>query len=314
MTPGFDVSYEQAAITVRTRKFILVSTALHLLLLLWMMVFKTITPDKPGLTEITWIEPPKPAPVELPNVLAKSGEASSKETPKEHPTLHKIKQLFRRPTPVADIAPNPQKDVAVDKIQQRLATLQRKRTDKPDDIAALTTPNPIGRPRLAGVAEPTHKKKPNELARTETGTPTPIELQRTKRKTQKAAILPSPVVDSQIDRAKPEVTESTAQRELAGAMMTGPVADRPIVSYTRPEYPEWAKDEAVEGSVTIYFVVLPNGTIKENVMVEKTSGFGDFDTNAINALLTWRFEPLPSGSTGEQWGTITFNYRLSDLN
>jgi TonB family protein len=69
----------------------------------------------------------------------------------------------------------------------------------------------------------------------------------------------------------------------------------------------------VEGSVTIYFVVLPDGRVKENIMLQKTSGFSDFDDNALNALKMWRFKPLEGGATGEQWGTITFHYRLTDF-
>jgi len=316
LIPGFNTSEEQTAITVRTRKFTLVSIALHLLLLLWMVVFKTIAPEKPGLTEITWIEPVEASPAALPNVIARSQDASMPEVRKKRPSLNKIKELFRRETPVADIAPTPQKDTAaMDKIQQRLATLQRKKVEKPNEIATLTTPSPAGRPRLAGVSnEQKPTREATDLTRSETTKSTPITLQRTRRKTQTAAIVPSAIADTQIERAKPDKTGSTAQRELAGAKMTGPVADRPIVSYTRPTYPDWAKDEAVEGSVTIYFVVLPSGRIKENVMVEKTSGFSDFDNNAVGALLTWQFEPLPGGTTGEQWGTITFHYRLSDLN
>jgi TonB family protein len=77
-----------------------------------------------------------------------------------------------------------------------------------------------------------------------------------------------------------------------------------------PEYPEWAKREAVEGSVTLYFVVRPDGGVKENVVIQKTAGFGDFDENARLAIRAWRFEPLRNGRTGEQWGTITFHFRL----
>jgi TonB family protein len=79
-----------------------------------------------------------------------------------------------------------------------------------------------------------------------------------------------------------------------------------------PEYPEWAKREAVEGSVTLYFVVRSDGTVKENVVIQKTAGFGDFDENARLALRGWLFEPLRGGRTGEQWGTITFHFRLRD--
>jgi len=90
----------------------------------------------------------------------------------------------------------------------------------------------------------------------------------------------------------------------------GPVADRALLAHEKPIYPEWAKSQAVEGSVTLYFVVRPDGRIKENIMVEKTSGFEEFDLNAIRALRGWKFEPVPAGATGEQWGRITFHFRL----
>jgi TonB family protein len=90
-------------------------------------------------------------------------------------------------------------------------------------------------------------------------------------------------------------------------------ANRSIISRQNPAYPDWAKTETVEGSVTIRFVVLPDGRVKENVLVEKTSGVRDFDVNAVNALLTWRFEPLTGGALGEQKGTVTFHYRSNEV-
>jgi len=87
-----------------------------------------------------------------------------------------------------------------------------------------------------------------------------------------------------------------------------------VLHYALPGYPEWAKHDGVEGAVTLYFVVRADGTVRENVLVQKTAGFEDFDENARTALRAWRFEPLHGGRTGEQWGTITFHYRLRDLN
>ena len=92
--------------------------------------------------------------------------------------------------------------------------------------------------------------------------------------------------------------------------MIGQVADRGLLTQVKPVYPEWAKQEAVEASVTIYFLVLPDGRVKENVLVDRTSGFGDFDESAVNAILQWRFEAV--SGTREQWGKITFNFRLTD--
>jgi len=107
-------------------------------------------------------------------------------------------------------------------------------------------------------------------------------------------------------------SESTARRTVAGASITGPIADRPVLTYSVPAYPEWAKHDAVEGAVTLYFVVRPDGAVKENILVQKTAGFEDFDENARAALRAWRFKPLATGQSGEQWGTITFRYRLRD--
>jgi TonB family protein len=116
-------------------------------------------------------------------------------------------------------------------------------------------------------------------------------------------------VDVDVPRAA-TLERSDARRNLAGAQLVGPVADRNLVSHVNPVYPEWAKREAVEASVTLYFLVLPDGRVKENVLVDKTSGFGDFDENAVNAILQWRFEAI--AGTREQWGSITFHFRLTD--
>ena len=156
-------------------------------------------------------------------------------------------------------------------------------------------------------------RKPADLSRQGAPSPTPVELKRSPVKVLRSTMVMATVPDTDARPTEIKDTDTNAQRELSGALLTGPVADRPLVSFRKPDYPVWAKDEAVEGSVRIYFVVLPDGRIKENIMVQKTSGFSDFDNNAVEALRTWRFEPLTGGATGEQWGTITFHYRLSDV-
>jgi TonB family protein len=107
--------------------------------------------------------------------------------------------------------------------------------------------------------------------------------------------------------------DSHARRTLAGAQLAGPIADRAVLEHSTPEYPEWAKRDGVEAAVTLYFVVRPDGSVKENILVQKTAGFGDFDDSARAALAAWRFAPLGGGRTVEQWGTITFHFRLHDV-
>jgi protein TonB len=107
--------------------------------------------------------------------------------------------------------------------------------------------------------------------------------------------------------------DAHAKRTLAGAQLAGPIADRAVLRHVTPDYPEWAKRDGVEAAVTLYFIVRADGSVKENILVQKTAGFGDFDDSAREALAAWRFAPLAGGRSGEQWGTITFHFRLKDV-
>ena len=139
-----------------------------------------------------------------------------------------------------------------------------------------------------------------------------MELRRERPSPTRSALAlpeatPAPARPSTVDDL-----EGAPQRTLAGASLLGPVAERALELYAKPDYPSWAKKDGVEASVTIYFLVLADGRVRKNVQLQKTSGFDEFDQNAIAALLTWRFGPLPEGITGEQWGLVTFHYRLTD--
>jgi len=123
----------------------------------------------------------------------------------------------------------------------------------------------------------------------------------------------APVPKATSASAEPANTGAvSAKRTLSGASLAGPIADRPVLSYRKPVYPDWAKKEAVGGSVTLYFIVRPDGSVKENILVQQTAGFEDFDESARTALKAWRFAPLAAGRSGEQWGTITFHFRLQE--
>lgn len=313
MSPTY-IMTEMDATTVRTRKTFFYSVSIHACLLLCLLLCQKITPEEVGITEITWIDPAAEIqPAALPPILAESKPAPRLIVPRETPSVHEEKRTFRRENPLSSVAPNPQeREAAVDKFSERLAVLQDSQVDKPRKIAALSTQNPVGRPTLAGVDSEKKPRRPADLARKGTPTTTPVELKRSPVKVQESSMVMATIPEVETKASEMQDTDSDAQRELAGALLTGPVADRPLLSFRKPDYPEWAKDEAVEGSVTIYFVVLPDGSIKENIMVQRTSGFSDFDDNAIDALRSWQFEPLKGGATGEQWGTITFHYRLSD--
>ena len=295
----------------RTRWTMITSFVLHVLLLLWLMSMKSAVADLPLVTEITLLEPgdfaaaAASAPAPAPSAPAKA--TSSGMTTKSSEDIH-----FRRMADRGDIALEPQADAALtDRMASRLAALQNE--SRPVTAgSASSTPTSLFGTSPATVAGP-GTGTAVKLTRGGAGAGTALDLSRGTTAGAPASLAPAGIPGGKSEADAPaKAGESTAQRTVAGASLMGPVADRPVLFHSLPVYPDWAKKEAVEGSVTIYFVVRPNGTVKENVMIQKTAGFGDFDENARVALRGWRFEPLKGGRTGEQWGTITFHFRLRD--
>ncbi len=301
----YALSLEMAAIASRTRKIMGVSIAIHVLLFLWLGMRHTILPSTPTLTEITWLDP---APIPPPAVAAPKPVAKRiLVTPPQNP------EHFVRKTDESDFAPKPQaREASEDVIRRKLAALERKANTAQASIADIAAPKAYDRPALAGVSSDGPAVKGVSLARQNGPSSRPITLGRAapQRSAAPATIASAP--ERAVAPAKLDKRDSSARRIVDGMSLVGPVADRALVSYRKPDYPEWAKTDGVEATLTLYFIVMPNGKVKENIVIEKTSGFGDFDQNAIAALLAWRFEALKSGETGEQWGSITFNFKLSD--
>ena len=221
---------------------------------------------------------------------------------------------FRRESQSAEMQPTPQSDLALDdRLNARLAALQGATSSHVANPITTTLPNGLwGAPSTvsgqgAGSGPLTLKHGGGA------GTGSALALTRLggTGTGEASALVPARVAAAAAAEPARE-GNATAHRELSGASLIGPVADRPILHSALPQYPEWAKRDAVEGSVTLYFIVRTDGTVKENVLVQKTAGFEDFDDSARTALRAWRFEPLHEGRTGEQWGTITFHFRLRD--
>lgn len=302
------VNYELNAIQSRTRRYTGVSALIHITFFLMLFLMRTIAPGPEKLVEITWIDP---APIRP--IATKTISPPAKKELVRKSSEFNTKEHFERDMPRADVAPETQISAASkDRLSERLVKLQRAAVENNVQIAGIAKPSALTKPVLAGIpVEQERTGSPGELARQPSSGMKPLELERSPTNVSKPAIanIRLPEVEASSEPAKP--TDTTARRTLAGASLVGPVANRSLISYQTPVYPEWAKREGVEGSSSIYFVVLPDGRIKNSVVVQKTSGFEDFDRNAIDALLTWRFESLRGSEVGEQWGTITFHYRLN---
>jgi len=283
------------------------SVAFHALLFVWLVFHHVTEPTLSPITEITMIEPGDLAPTTSAAAPAASGAAAAGASNKAVSEMH-----FKRNPVKAEMEPDPQSSWSFeDRLEARLAAMQQNPTPG-TAIAPTRAPASVFGTSPALMASGTGIGSPIALNRGGSGAGAPLPLARggtgssptlaTVAESRHGSEAPAPARSS----------ESTARRTVAGASITGPIADRPVLTYSVPAYPEWAKHDAVEGAVTLYFVVRPDGAVKENILVQKTAGFEDFDENARAALRAWRFKPLAAGQSGEQWGTITFRYRLRD--
>jgi len=93
--------------------------------------------------------------------------------------------------------------------------------------------------------------------------------------------------------------------------LSGPLLGRKILISVVPEYPELAKRKGIEGRVDLHLTVTPDGSVKDNVYVERTSGHRGLNRAAIEAIKKWVFAPLsPDVAQIEQWGIVTIFFKL----
>lgn len=118
-----------------------------------------------------------------------------------------------------------------------------------------------------------------------------------------------------IPKAQPSVSavdealKSAAGSSKKAVEISGPLARRKIISAVMPQYPEWAKAQGVQAETVIRFFVSREGEVRERVYIERTSGYKELDDLSIAALKKWIFAPL-SGEEADQWGIVTFRFRL----
>ena len=96
-----------------------------------------------------------------------------------------------------------------------------------------------------------------------------------------------------------------------GFEIAGPLNNRPILHKVIPQYPAWAEEQGIIGSVRIWFTVTSDGSVRANMRVTKTTGYPDLDKLALDALKQWTFAVSNTGEDTSQWGIITFTFSLS---
>jgi TonB family protein len=91
--------------------------------------------------------------------------------------------------------------------------------------------------------------------------------------------------------------------------LSGPLAQRKILSAIMPRYPEWARARGIQAETVIRFFVSADGEVRERMYIERTSGHKELDDLCIEALKKWKFAPL-TAEEADQWGIVTFRFRL----
>ena len=295
----------------RFQRTLMISLIVHVILFAWLLLRQNISPVPEGIVEISWLDPsPTMAPPPAVPVQAKPEPVV---TPKPVTPSVSEEKFVRREEP-APVEPTPQ-DLAANKdmVKERLSTLTSSSLPTSALVPESHASSSLMKSAPVESADPGLKAPAVDLKRAETTATKPAALKRGPVKSER----PTPTLAT-VPREKPAAAaampdmDSVARRTLDGAELSGEVANRPVVEHSMPVYPEWAKSQAVEATVSLYFVVLPDGRVKENIQIQKTAGFSDFDRSAVAALSAWRFQALAGSAAHEQWGTITFRFRLRD--
>lgn len=123
-----------------------------------------------------------------------------------------------------------------------------------------------------------------------------------------ARTAPKPQIQQAIPKEAKKQESATLEISKEKVKITGQLSSRKVVRSFVPEFPAWAKARNIEADVAIRFFVSATGEVRDNAVVERTSGYPELDKLAMTALKQWKFTPLAGND--DQWGVITFRYLL----
>jgi TonB family protein len=323
---GWAVHDEFVAMRARFRRALLVSLGLHAVLAASLALVEGARPRVPDIIEVTWLEPA--ATVVAPALVPASAPVPARK-PEAAPAPEPEPQAAR---PRRQHAPVPatagQRDAARERpgpsaSQLALATAAPVAPPSTTTRAALAAAPDAGaglaRAAAATMMPMAARGRPATLVRGPESAGEALALTRGpataggSQAVLAAAVLPAAAGADGEAGGNGRAAADRAAEARAGAgdiLLEGPAAGRAVLQRALPAYPAWAQRQAVEAVVRLRFIVLPDGRVREDVVVERTGGFRDFDESAVAALNGWRFAPLAGGEAAGQWGTITFRFRL----
>jgi TonB family protein len=124
------------------------------------------------------------------------------------------------------------------------------------------------------------------------------------------------VPTKQLEETAPEVSQEekakikkAPSKSATKITISGPLSSRKITYKPSTPYPLWAQERGLTATISVQIAVNPDGTVKENVFVIKTSGFGSWDRLVIDSVRQWKFASIQNSGI-VQTGIITFNFVL----
>lgn len=94
--------------------------------------------------------------------------------------------------------------------------------------------------------------------------------------------------------AAPEVSPATPPEEKK-EWKIDEVDSLPVrINYVQPEYPHWALEQELEGSVSLIFLIDETGKVRD-IRITRSSQVPAFDASAIAAVKQWRYKPAKKG-------------------
>lgn len=130
--------------------------------------------------------------------------------------------------------------------------------------------------------------------------------------------IPGPAADGGLLLPSPEIPRASSGAPALGATVARGGGEgvtsfaRTLGGYqTTPHYPEAARRQGVEGTVTLRFEVLASGKVG-TVQVQRSAGRADLDGAAVEAIQTWLFEPARRGKEAVAvWVTLPVRFELN---
>lgn len=109
--------------------------------------------------------------------------------------------------------------------------------------------------------------------------------------------------------AQIELNKTDVKIKSARTFITGALANRAILKKLIPPFPLWARKQGVGATISLRFTVMEDGNVKENIIIERTSGSGDWDRMVVEVLKQWEFVSLTKSDVRhDQTGLITFQF------